>query len=57
MEIRTVSGQILVNANSVTIISKVRDLKNTFRELFKIIPKQTKIIDCKRKLTNRLTQM
>lgn len=57
MKLTAVSGQIIVKEKSVTIISKVKDLKNTFKELFRIIPKHTKIVDCKRILTNRLTQM
>ena len=57
MELQTTNGNILFNANSMVINCKIKELSNVFKEMYKLIPKETKIKDIKKLMTNKISMM
>jgi hypothetical protein len=47
MIIQTVNGNILISSEGFLINCKNANLKNVFKEFFKLVPKQSKIKDIK----------
>lgn len=57
MELQTNSGSIYINSKSLFINCKMKNLNNVFTELFKLIPKETKIKDIKKIITDKVSVM
>jgi len=54
MMLQIETSTITASSTGFTISCKARDLNNIFKELYKSIPKDTKVTDLKRLLVRRL---
>lgn len=55
MELHTCGGFISFSADRMIINCQVKDLNNVFKELFKLIPRDTKIKDVKTVMSNKIS--
>lgn len=46
---------ILIHSKGIIIKCQKKEINNIFKELFKLIPKETKLKDLKRILTNKMS--
>jgi len=57
MELQTCDGNVSISARGLFINCKTKDLNNIFESLFKLIPKETKIKDIKKIMTDKISMM
>lgn len=57
MQLNTIDGNVSFYSNGLLIVAKTRDLNNIFKEIYKIIPKETKIIDAKKEIIKKVSIM
>ena len=57
MMLQTNSGSITINSSSILISCKNKDRHNVWQELFKLVPKETKIKDIKKIITDKISVM
>ena len=54
MVLKIEESTITASSKGFSIKCKIRDLKNVFKELFRIMPKDTKVGDVKKNLIKKL---
>jgi len=57
MELQTSEGNILITEKSLIITCKSRDINSIFKELYKLVPKDTKVKDIKKIITDKVSMM
>jgi exosome complex RNA-binding protein Rrp4 len=57
MMLQTVSGNIVISANGFFINCKNSDLKKVFKELFKLVPENSKVKDIKSIITEKISSI
>ena len=55
MKLQTANGNILISSDSLIINCKIKHLNNIFKELYKLVPKQTKIKDIKHIISEKIS--
>ena len=55
MMLQTVSGNIVISTNGFFINCKNSDLKKVFKELFKLVPENSKVKDIKSIITEKIS--
>lgn len=57
MELQTSEGNILITEKSLIVTCKSRDTNSIFKELYKLVPKDTKVKDIKKIITDKVSMM
>jgi len=55
MMLQTINGNIVISSEGFFVSCKNSDLKKVFKELFKLVPKQTKIKDIKHIISEKIS--
>jgi len=55
MKLQTANGNILISSDSLIINCKTKHLNSIFKELYKLVPKQTKIKDIKHIISEKIS--
>jgi|LAHU01.1.fsa_nt_gb exosome complex RNA-binding protein Rrp4 len=57
MMLQTINGNIVISTNGFFINCKNSDLKKVFKELFKLVPKHSKVKDMKSIITEKISSI
>ncbi len=55
--LQTINGNIVISTNGFFINCKNSDLKKVFKELFKLVPKHSKVKDMKSIITEKISSI
>lgn len=55
MMLQTINGNIVISSKGFFVSCKNSDLKKVFKELYKLVPKQTKIKDIKHIISEKIS--